>query len=329
MSEVPGSGLSTVTASSPVSSVSGAAVVPDSVNVSTPYCDCSFSYVLDSSPLQTDVRRFSGSLSQSNSSGSSCPVLPSPSSSTSFVLSPSNPSLSFSSPSSTSLVLTPSASRSPPSFSPPSSSTSVQLTPSMSRASPVLNPLVDAGLISQDLADILATLSKDAAAVAKQGLKRITGARELTTNDYFEMLKERQSKKKRLEEEKKRNNEEREQKKKEKEKLRQISKGRGKPHGMGLQRRRGKGRGDKGKSKLVDKDPSNTDLSSDESVCMDIPVPSTLRTMSSTGESSSSAHVWTTQAPTVLVDKDRFHQDFVTGVMTAMTMMELCVLCVT
>ena len=153
----------------------------------------------------------------------------------------------------------------------------------------MLNPLVNAGLISQDLADILATPSKDAAAVAKQGLKRITGARELTANDYFEMLKERQSKKKRLEEEKKRKSEERERKKKEKEKLRQISKGRGKSRGVGLQRRRGKGRGDKGKSKLVDKDPSNTDLSSDESVCMDITVPSTLRTMSSTGESSSSA----------------------------------------
>ena len=147
MSEVSGSGLSAVTASSPVSSVSGAAVVPDSVNVSTSTATVPSVTCLHSSPLQTDGRRFSGSLSQSNSSGSSCPVLPSPSSSTSFVLSPSNPSPSFSSPSSTSLVLTPSASRSPPSFSPPSSSTSVQLTPSMSRASPVLNPLVDAGLI--------------------------------------------------------------------------------------------------------------------------------------------------------------------------------------
>ena len=78
----------------------------------------------------------------------------------------------------------------------------------MSRASPVLNSLVNAG--SQDLADILATPSKDAAAVAKQGPKRITGARVLTANDYFEMLKERQIKKKRLEEEKKRKSEERE-----------------------------------------------------------------------------------------------------------------------
>ena len=179
MSEVPGSGLSAVTASSPVSSVSGAAVVPDSVNVSTSTTTVPSVTCLGSSPLQTDVRRFSGSLSQSGHEEPEELVLPSPSSSTSFVLSPSNPSPSFSSPSSTSLVLTPSASHLPPSFSPPSSSTSVQLTPSMSRASPVLNPLVDAGLISQDLADILATPSKDAAAVAKQGLKRITGAREL------------------------------------------------------------------------------------------------------------------------------------------------------
>ena len=91
MSEVPGSDLSAVTASSPVSSVSGAAVVPDSVNVSTSTATVPSVTCLDSSPLQTDVRRFSGSLSQSghessstsfidedghgktNSSGSSCP----------------------------------------------------------------------------------------------------------------------------------------------------------------------------------------------------------------------------------------------------------------
>ena len=66
MSEVPDSGLSAVTASSPVSSVCGAAVVPDSVNVSTSTATVPLVTCLDSSPLQTDVRRFSGSLSQSN-----------------------------------------------------------------------------------------------------------------------------------------------------------------------------------------------------------------------------------------------------------------------
>ena len=45
------------------------------------------------------------------------------------------------------------------------------------------------GLISPDLADILATPSPDAA-VAKKRTKRITGARDLTVNDYAEMLRE-------------------------------------------------------------------------------------------------------------------------------------------
>ena len=102
-----------MTASSPVSSVSGAAVMPDSVNVSTSTATVPSVTCLDSSPLQTDVRRFSGSLSQSGHEEPEELVLPSPSSSTSFVLSPSNLSPSFSSPSSTSLVLTPSASCSP------------------------------------------------------------------------------------------------------------------------------------------------------------------------------------------------------------------------
>ena len=79
--------------------------------------------------------------------------------------------------------------------------------------SPVVNPLVDAGLVSQALVDILATPSSDA--VAKRRMKRIVGARELTANEYSEMLREDQRKKDQLAEEKKRKSKERERKKKE------------------------------------------------------------------------------------------------------------------
>ena len=48
--------------------------------------------------------------------------------------------------------------------------------------------LASAGLISPDLADILATPSPDAA-VAKKRTKRIAGAGDLTANDYAEMLR--------------------------------------------------------------------------------------------------------------------------------------------
>ena len=67
---------------------------------------------------------------------------------------------------------------------------------------PLVNPLVDAGLISQDLADVLATPSSDAAA-AKRQTKHIVGARELMANEYSEMLKEDQRKKDQLAKERK------------------------------------------------------------------------------------------------------------------------------
>ena len=76
-------------------------------------------------------------------------------------------------------------------------------------------------LVSQDLADILATPSSDAA-VAKWRTKRIVGARELTANDYSEMLREDQRKKDQLAEEKKRKSKERERKKKEMEEKKKI-----------------------------------------------------------------------------------------------------------
>ena len=82
--------------------------------------------------------------------------------------------------------------------------------------SPIVNPLIAAGLVPLDLADILVTPSEDAA-VSKKRTKRITGARELTANEYAEWLKEGDKKKKDAAEEKERKQEERRRKKEEKE----------------------------------------------------------------------------------------------------------------
>jgi len=60
---------------------------------------------------------------------------------------------------------------------------------------PGVNPLVAAGLVPVNLADILAPPSKDAAASKKRS-KRITGAREQTANEYTSCLKEEERKKK-------------------------------------------------------------------------------------------------------------------------------------
>ena len=70
-------------------------------------------------------------------------------------------------------------------------------------------------MVPLDLADILATPSEDAA-VLKKRTKRITGARELTSNKYVEWLKEEERMKKEALEEKERKREERKRKKEEK-----------------------------------------------------------------------------------------------------------------
>ncbi len=75
----------------------------------------------------------------------------------------------------------------------------------------VRNPLVSAGLIPDELSDILATPSADAE-VAKTRTKRITGARYLTADEYHQMLKEDERKEKEAEELKQKK-EERERKK--------------------------------------------------------------------------------------------------------------------
>ena len=95
----------------------------------------------------------------------------------------------------------------------------------------VMNPLVAAGLVNPDLADIPATPPNNAA-VTKQRVKRIVGARDLTSNEYTEMLRAD----KKIEEEKKRKKEARESKKKEMEEKKKLK----------LLRGRGRGRGRRG-----------------------------------------------------------------------------------
>ena len=75
----------------------------------------------------------------------------------------------------------------------------------------IVNPLVSAGLIPDDLSDILAIPPPDAA-VEKKRTKRITGARDLTADDYHQMLLEDERKKKEAEELKQQKKEEREKK---------------------------------------------------------------------------------------------------------------------
>ena len=118
-------------------------------------------------------------------------------------------------PVSSTLVTTPPVS-STPVTTPRVSSTPVT-TPCVSSPSGIVNPLVAAGLISPDLMEILATPANDAA-MSRKRTKRITGARELTANEYVGMLQEEKRKKDEAEEERQKKKEERERKKKDNEK---------------------------------------------------------------------------------------------------------------
>ena len=73
------------------------------------------------------------------------------------------------------------------------------MSPSSSNSSfPPVYPLVCAGLVPEDLSDILVTPSSDAA-VAKKRTKCIVGARLLTSDEYIEMLESEERKKKEAE----------------------------------------------------------------------------------------------------------------------------------
>ena len=86
----------------------------------------------------------------------------------------------------------------------------------------IKNPLVRVGLVPQDLADIF--LSPQTDERDKRPSRRITGVRVLTSNEYVEMIREKDRKKKEASEMKQRRKEEREHKKMEKEKERERKK---------------------------------------------------------------------------------------------------------
>ena len=85
---------------------------------------------------------------------------------------------------------------------------------------PIGNPLVSAGLIPEEMADILETPLPDAASIRKR-TKRITGERDLTAEDYREMFVQNKRRKEELEQQKR--IEERERKKREKDKKKEES----------------------------------------------------------------------------------------------------------
>ena len=96
-------------------------------------------------------------------------------------------------------------------MSTPVSSSSIQQTSPLSSRTAVENPLVRAGLVPQYLADILKTAQTDEA--SKQSSRRITGVSVLTSNEYVEIMREKEKKEKEAAELKKKWKEKRELKK--------------------------------------------------------------------------------------------------------------------
>ncbi len=96
----------------------------------------------------------------------------------------------------------------------------------------IVNPLVTAGLVSPDLMDILVTPTSGAA-MSRKSTKHITGARELTSNEYVGMLQEEKRKK----EEKERKKKDKEQNKEERKSLGAVI---GRGRGQGQRKGRGK-----------------------------------------------------------------------------------------
>ena len=104
-----------------------------------------------------------------------------------------------------------------------STPTCVSASTSTTSVSPTsTNPLVMAGIIPADMADILTTPLPDAAMIRKR-TKRITGARDLTANEYRDMLLEEKRRKEDLEQQKIQRIEERKRKKQEREKKKKRS----------------------------------------------------------------------------------------------------------
>ncbi len=171
-----------------------------------------------------------------------------------------------------------------------STPTSVPTSISSTSVSPT-NPLVMAGLISADMADILTTPLPDEAMIRKRTKRIITGARDLTANEYRDMLLQEKRRKEDLEQQKIKRMEEREKKKQERERKKEEV-ARGKNAGRG----RGRKSAEKGKDKLQEKSASNienSDSDSDAGVMM----ASRRQFIPSIGESSLSRPRRQTQLP--------------------------------
>ena len=95
----------------------------------------------------------------------------------------------------------------------PETPTCITVTPPSSQ-----NPLIAAGLVPSDLADIFCTSDRDE---NRPKRRRLTNARVLTENEYFDMLKEKEQKEKEEQGAKEKRKKEREQKKKENEEKKQ------------------------------------------------------------------------------------------------------------
>lgn len=109
------------------------------------------------------------------------------------------------------------------------SSTPSSFTPSLfssspssggSKRSPIVNPLVSAGLISANLADILSTPGMDPADKPK---RRVVKARVLTEDEYVDILKEKERKGKEAADLKEQRKIERAEKKKEQEEKKELA----------------------------------------------------------------------------------------------------------
>lgn len=162
-----------------------------------------------------------------SSSASSTPISP-PTPASVTPLTPAQSSSASStqeSPPTPALVAPPTPTENAPSSVPPAIHTPV------SRPAGIVNPLVAAGLITADLVDILVAPAEDDA-VPKKRTKRITGARDLTSEEYREMLAEDKRKKVVKEREKQKRKEERENRK-----SKQTRSGRGRGSGRPTRRR--------------------------------------------------------------------------------------------
>ena len=148
---------------------------------------------------------------------------------------------------------------------------------------PIDNPLVSARLIPAEMADILETPLPDAASIRKR-TKHITGARDLTAEDYREMLVQNKRRKEELEQQKQKRIEEREGKKQEKDKKKEESvKHKGnKAAGKG-NKAAGKG---KEKRRQVQRRPSDQSSASDDDCVFRIGTSATNDAQFSSGHSS-------------------------------------------